>query len=445
MTCIHHLIEAQVERTPEAVAVVWGGDRLTYRELNARANQVAHDLIARGVRPDDVVGLNMGRSLELMVALLGVLKAGGAYVPLDPQYPQDFVDYMAADSGAKVLLQGHEDFGAQPTSNPRPEGLTASHLAHLIYTSGSTGRPKGVEVTHASVVNFLASMAQILDYGAEVAVGVTGLTFDIAGLDMYLTWMRGGTLILVTRAVVLDGALLREVLETYGATFLQTTPYTWRGLLDTGWQAPAGFKGICGGEMLPRPLLDDFAAQPLRLWNMYGPTETTIWSTACEISREEFARRGPVSVGFPIANTTLHLVDGEVCIGGAGLARGYRNLPELTREKFADGMYRTGDTGFFRPEGDLELLGRKDHQIKFHGYRIEPGEVEAAIRKVAGIAQSVVLLRGDELVAYLVGEEQTLRDELARILPAFMVPARFVFLPRFPLTVNGKLDRQALP
>lgn len=484
---VHRDFERQAALTPDRVAVRWGDEALTYAELDAQANQLAHELVARGVKPDDVVGLHMRRSLELMVSLLAVLKAGGAYVPLDPQYPRDFVEFMAQDSNAVLILR-HEDepdsvarpgqpelvvgrdrpWSTRPATAPDPQGLAPDHLAHLIYTSGSTGRPKGVEVPHRGVHNFVRSMVETMAFGAEepeVAVGVTGLTFDIAGLDMYVTWVTGGTLILVPRPVALDGALLRDALAKTGATFLQTTPYTWRGLVASGWQPPAGFKGVCGGEMMPRQLADDFARLGLHIWNMYGPTETTVWSTACELSPDEYDRRGPVSVGRPIAQTRIYLLNeqnlsvnpgetGEVCIGGAGVARGYRNLPELTAERFVahgnDRIYKTGDLGFFRPDGELELLGRKDHQIKYHGYRIEPDEIEIAIRRVSGLQQSAVLLQEVDgeaaLVAYLQGEGDAGRiaEDLGKLLPAFMVPARFVFLPRLPLTLNGKLDRQAL-
>ena len=492
---IHRRIEAQVARTPDRTAVTFEGVALTYRELNEQANQLAHHLRALAVGPETVVGLYMGRSIEQMIGLLAVLKAGGAYTPLDPQYPVDRLDHMVVDSRAMLVLVpeasphrgktgGRELYFAsraserawsnQPTGNPDVPGLTDADLAHVLYTSGSTGRPKGVEIEHASVCNFLDSMEEILGFGSEeILVSVTGLTFDIAGLDIYLTWMKGAHQVLVPRATVLDGALLWRALEQSGATFLQTTPVTWRGLIDAGWTAPAGFKAICGGEMLPRPLLDDFARQPMRIWNMYGPTETTIWSTACELTRAEFERMGGISggrisVGRPIRRTTIHLLDdqlkavgagevGEVCIGGDGLARGYRNQSELTAERFvrdATGarVYRTGDLGVFRPDGELELLGRKDHQIKFHGYRIEPGEIEFTIREVTGNPESLVVLRdvGGEpaLVAYLVGqagEAPTLTARLSERLPAYMVPEHVVYLPRFPQTPNGKVDRAALP
>ncbi|MBI1862055.1 MAG: AMP-binding protein, partial [Deltaproteobacteria bacterium] len=253
--CIHHLIEHQVERTPEKIAVQFEGVALTYRELNARANRLAHFLIAQNIRPDEVVGLQMGRSLDLMVALLGVLKAGAAYVPLDPQYPADRLEYMRADSGARISFTP-EDFGSQwedeSDQNPEVPDLFSHNLAHVLYTSGSTGRPKGVEIEHASVVNFIHSLIGILDFSQdEVVVGVTGLTFDIAGLDMYCAWSTGATLILVTRRTVFNGDLLKQALGEHRATLLQTTPITWRALFDAGWTAPEGFKMLCGGEKLP--------------------------------------------------------------------------------------------------------------------------------------------------------------------------------------------------
>lgn len=492
--CIHTIIERQAGRTPGRTAVVFGNKALTYRELNTQANQLAHFLKKKGVGPDGVVGLYMGRSIELMVALLGVLKAGAAYVPLDPQYPKDRLEYMAADSRAEVILmptetedhlnsaQGKELPFASPPSrrlwkdesqkNPKVSGLSSRNLAHLLYTSGSTGRPKGVEIEHRSVVNFLESLAEILEFSErEIVMSVTGLTFDIAGLDLYLTWMKGAKLVMVPRSVVLDGALLRTALKKSKATLLQTTPVTWRGLMDADWVAPPGFKALCGGEMLPRQLLDDFSKQPLRLWNLYGPTETTIWSTVCAITPEEFHARGRISVGRPIANTYVYVLNdhlkpalagcvGEVHIGGDGLARGYRNQPELTIEKFVPDpfrhgknmrMYRTGDLGCFRPTGEIELLGRKDHQIKLHGYRIEPGEIESAIRRVTGIKDSLVMLKDvrgvPALIAYLVAPKvpSHLAKKLSQLLPAYMLPAHYVCLSNFPQTQNGKVDRSALP
>ena len=475
---IHRRIEAQAARTPDRVAVEFEGARLTYRALNEEANRLAHHLRREGVGPERVVGLYMSRSLDQMVALLAVLKAGAAYVPLDPQYPKARLDHMVVDSGAAIVLipeasdhrgntggrelviardPAHRAWASERCDDPVIPDLTSGNLSHVLYTSGSTGVPKGVEVEHRSVTNFLDGMDELLDFTPdEVLVSVTGLTFDIAGLDIYLTWMKGARQVLVPRATVLDGRLLRRALEDSRATFLQTTPVTWRGLIDAGWTPPARFQAICGGEMLPRPLLDDFAKVSMKTWNMYGPTETTIWSTACLLTPEECARRGRISVGRAIRRTTLHLLeDGEVGIGGDGLARGYRNRPELTAERFvrlADGtrVYRTGDIGAFRPDGELELAGRKDHQIKYHGYRIEPGEIEFAIREVTGLPESLVVLRevgGEaELVAYLVGPPAPdLRERLAARLPAYMVPAYVVALPRFPLTTNGKVDRAALP
>ncbi|MCX6125150.1 MAG: amino acid adenylation domain-containing protein [Proteobacteria bacterium] len=492
--CIHTLIECQVAKTPSKTAVVFGAAALTYRELNQQANQVAHFLRGRGIGPDQVVGLHMGRSIEIMVALLGVLKAGAAYVPLDPQYPRDRLKHMAIDSEATVILatEGIEallpenevktisfakDCSAriwcrESLDNLSQTGRSSANLAHLLYTSGSTGRPKGVEVNHRSVVNFLEAFAEILDFSEdELVVSVTGLSFDIAGLDIYLTWMTGARLLLVPRPTVFDGDLLRKFVESSQGTFLQTTPATWRSLLDSGWKAPEGFKGLCGGESMPPQLLQDFARQPLRLWNVYGPTETTIWSTAHEFTAADYQRSGRISIGHPIANTSIYLVDenlnqvgigevGEVLIGGAGLARGYRNNKALTEEKFiahqfqsevGARLYRTGDLGCYRSNGEIELLGRKDYQIKFHGYRIEPGEIEQAIRQVAGIKDCLVILVDAAgkaaIAAYLVAPsiKPDIAANLSSLLPNYMIPKHFVALSSFPLTPNGKVDRKALP
>lgn len=489
---VHGLFEAQAARTPEAEALVFESTRLDYRTLNARANQVAHRLRALGVGRGSLVGVWMERSADMVVALLGVLKAGGAYVPLDPAFPKDRIDYMMSDAAlAVVLTQSHlaaslggqgpqavcldgdaAMLATQSDTNPAPLS-GAGDLAYVIYTSGSTGRPKGVMLEHRSVVNFLLSMHRepgITE--ADRFVSVTTLSFDIAGLEIHGPLTIGGTVVLASRATALDGVRLGELLEASRATLLQATPATWRLLLDSGWRGRPGLKMLCGGEGLPRDLADRLLATGGELWNMYGPTETTIWSTLWRVTDTQRA----ISIGRPIANTQVYVLEpsglpapagvaGELCIGGDGLARGYLHRDDLTAEKFVtldlEGLgprrvYRTGDLVRFLADGRLEFVGRRDHQVKVRGFRIELGEIETVLASHPGLKESVVHVREDtpgdqRLVGYVVPAEgvafaaDAARATLRGKLPDYMIPNQFVVLPALPLTPNGKVDRKALP
>jgi surfactin family lipopeptide synthetase A len=489
--CLHELIEAQVERTPDAVAVTFEDQQLSYRELNARANQLGHYLQKLGVGPEVLVGICVERSLEMLVGLLGILKAGGTYVPLDPNYPKDRLAFMVEDSGLKVLLtQEHlraklSEFPAESIClDSQSKALSQESFqncssqvephnsAYVIYTSGSTGKPKGVQISHRSLVNFLTSMQAKPQLSAkDTLLAVTTISFDIAGLELYLPLTVGGRVVLVSREIAADGQRLREKLATSGVTCMQATPATWRLLLESEWQGSKGLKILCGGEAMPRELMNRLAARASSVWNMYGPTETTIWSTMHEVTSTD----GPIPIGRPIANTQIYILDkclqpvpvgvpGELYIGGTGLARGYLNLPELTAERFIPNpfaepgarLYKTGDLARFLPSGDVEYLGRTDHQVKIRGFRIELGEIEAAISEFPSVRQVVVVAREDapgdkRLVAYLVPADAEkfqaaqLRDFLKRKLPEYMVPAAFVFLEALPLSSNGKVDRRALP
>ncbi len=473
---VHSLFEAQAKRRPEAPALCFEGRTLSYAELNAAANRVAHLLRSLGVAPGALVGVSLERSVEMIVALLGVLKAGAAYVPLDPAFPQDRIDYMVADAKLAVVLTQESlaaaPLAGQPSDDPAPRA-GPDGLAYVIYTSGSTGRPKGVMLEHRSVVNFLASMQREpgLREG-ERFVSVTTLSFDIAGLEIHGPLSSGGTVVLASRATALDGRALAALLERERADLLQATPATWRLLLDSGWRGRAGLKMLCGGEALPRELAQRLLALGGELWNLYGPTETTIWSTAWRVTDASRA----IPIGRPIANTQCYVLDerhqpvpigvgGELCIGGDGLARGYLGREELTAEKFVTielpglgkrRVYRTGDVVRWRANGALEYVGRRDHQVKLRGYRIELGEIEAVLATQAGVRDNAVQVRedtpGDErLVAYVVAAEgaapdtEALRTALREKLPEYMVPNRFVLLAALPLTPNGKVDRKALP
>ena len=489
--CIHQLFEAQVEQTPDAVAVVFNNEQLTYRELNKRANQVAHYLKTLGVKPEVLVGICVERSLEMLVGLLGILKAGGAYVPLDPAYPQERLAFMLSDSQTSVLLtqqqllerlpkhQAHvvcldtdwETISKNSKENP-VSSATSDDLAYVIYTSGSTGKPKGVQIAHGAVVNLLKSMEREPGLTeSDTLLAVTSISFDIAALELYLPLIAGGRLVLVSREVTTDGRQLGEQIADSGASVMQATPATWRMLLATGWQGTSQLKILCGGEALSRDLAEQLLEKGASLWNLYGPTETTIWSTACKVEANKLSK-SLVPIGRPIANTQVYLLDsfgqpvpigipGELHIGGAGLARGYLNRPELTAEKFiphpAGGrLYKTGDLARYLPDGTIEYIERIDHQVKLRGFRIELGEIEAVLRQHPTVEQAVVIAREDEpgnkrLVAYIVGQTSSeditheLRSFLEKKLPSYMVPSAFVMLEALPLTPNGKVDRRALP
>jgi amino acid adenylation domain-containing protein len=488
--CLHQLFEAQAARTPEATAVIFEDVALTYQQLDERANQLAHHLRSLGVGRESLVGVLLERSEQMVVSVLAVLKAGGAYVPLDPSYPHERLRFMLEDSGARVLvtqeslaelvsgvaaevvsLDGDAALisgrgGAAVSSCVRPD-----NAAYVIYTSGSTGRPKGVVVSHRNVVNFLTSMAErpgLTD--SDVLLSVTTLSFDIAGLEIYLPLVKGARVVIAGREAASDAAHLDDLMRRSGVTVMQATPATWRLLVESKWDGRDGLKILCGGEALPADLAARLLERCGELWNLYGPTETTIWSSVSKVTRAADSS----SIGKPIANTQIYVLDalmspvpagvaGELYIGGDGLAHGYLNRPSLTAERFVpdpfggDGgrLYRTGDLVRYLADGRIEFLGRIDHQVKVRGFRIELGEVEAAIRTHAAVRDCVVVVRESEggdrrLVAYVVAEGDgasaaELRAHLKERLPDYMSPAAWVTLEELPLTPNGKVDRRALP
>ncbi|MBU7581849.1 MAG: amino acid adenylation domain-containing protein [Nostoc sp. TH1S01] len=494
--CIHQLFEAQVEKTPDAVAVVFENQQLTYRELNQRANQLAHYLQKLGVRPEVLVGICVERSLEMIVALLGIFKAGGAYLPLDPSYPQERLKFMLEDSQISVLLTQQNLLTTLPPNcaqiicldsdwesiaayqnNSINSNVNSSNLSYTIYTSGSTGKPKGVQITHSSVLNFLTTMQQKLQLtNVDKLLSVTTLSFDIAVLEIFLPLTTGAKLILVSREIATDGRQLLQQLNNSAVTIMQATPATWRMLLDAGWEGNAQLKILCGGEALPQNLASQLRQKAASVWNLYGPTETTIWSTIHQVDEHEAF----VPIGCPIANTQIYILDkhlqpvpigvpGEIYIGGAGLARGYFNRPELTNEKFipnpftpATLLYKTGDLARYLPNGAIEYLGRIDYQVKIRGFRIELGEIETILTQHEDVQVSCVIVREDNpgdkrLVAYIVAKTgnlsstnnseliSQLRKYLKENLQEYMVPSAFVLLEKLPLTPNGKIDRRALP
>jgi amino acid adenylation domain-containing protein len=487
--CLHELIQGQADNTPDAVAVEFRGQQLTYAQLEARANQLAHYLLALGVEREVLVGICVERSLEMVIGLLGILKAGGAYVPIDPAYPAQRQEYMLTHSQASVVVTQQALCGQLPLGDASVVCLDSdsskiaampdeapviacdpAQLAYVIYTSGSTGKPKGVQISHRALVNFLLTMRQEPGLTAsDVLVAVTTLSFDIAGLELYLPLITRARVVIAPAETSSDPRALAELLQQSGATVMQATPTTWRLLVDSGWNRGAPLKALCGGEALPVPLAEQLVELGVELWNMYGPTETTIWSTCARVRKGE-----PITIGRPIANTSLYILDarmnpvpvgvaGELWIGGDGLARGYRGRPDLTDERFvADPfpsspgarMYRTGDRARYRADGNVEYLGRIDHQVKVRGFRIELGEIETVLASHPAVASAVVTARRSgaeaELAAYVIAKgvpvaAPALRDFLAHKLPAYMVPSTVTALEAFPLTANGKLDRNALP
>ena len=492
------LFEAQAARTPAAVALQYEGEQLSYSELNRRANLWAHRLRALGVGPEVLVALCAERSAEMVVGLLAILKAGGAYVPLDPAYPAQRLAYMLEDARPAVLLtQQHLQAGLPAPAMPvlcldgawsgaagpaDPQRNLAcavgpDNLAYVIYTSGSTGLPKGAAVRHGGLSNFLHSMrAQPGLDGRDVLLSVTSISFDIAALELFLPLVVGARTIVAGREAAADAGQLAALIEGQGVTAMQATPTTWRLLSEGAWPRTARpLKVLCGGEALPAALAGRLLQRVPALWNLYGPTETTIWSAVRRVTAEA----PTVSIGGPIGNTQLYILDaelnpapvgvaGELHIGGAGLARGYLNRPHLTAEKFiadpygAPGarLYRSGDLARYLADGSIEYLGRIDDQVKLRGFRIELGEIEAALAGVPAVAAAVVLARDDlgdaggerRLVAYLqphagqaLPADAALRAALLQSLPDYMVPAHFMALDQLPLTPNGKLDRKALP
>ncbi|MFA6173946.1 MAG: amino acid adenylation domain-containing protein, partial [Kiritimatiellales bacterium] len=493
--CFHQLFEQQARLTPNAAAVVFEHQQLSYAELDQKSTQLAKYLQQAGVEPDQLVAVCVDRSVDMMVALLGVAKSGAAWLPMDPRYPADRLGFMLQDSQALMVLT-QADFRQQLHDIAAKAGLgdfpvisldsqwddierqaqrgdlrrqaNADHLAYVIYTSGSTGVPKGVMIRHRSLTNFLLSMAKEPGFQAgDRLLAVTTYCFDIAALELLLPLVRGGCCCICASDKLNDSARLQQEIKRLQPTVMQATPSTWTMLFHGGWRNEEGVKILCGGEPLPQELKQYFAASGSEAWNMYGPTETTIWSTVARISKDE-----PINIGKPIANTQVYIVDsnnrlapiglpGELCIGGDGLAKGYLNNPRLTAEKFIDNplkpgsrLYRTGDLARRREDGVLEHLGRLDHQVKIRGYRIELGEIESWLNRHAAIRQSVVVAReqqgGKQLVAYYVKHsdqdlpQAQLQNYLAEQLPDYMVPAIFVAVPEIPLMANGKTDRNAL-
>ena len=458
--CIHKLFESQVARTPNAIAVIFGDRTLTYQELNAKANQLAQFLKGLGVESELLVGLCLDRSLDMIIAMLGILKAGGAYVPLDPAYPTERLAYMVRDARLSVIVTQQSIATEQFTKADQTElhqnitlvclerdwksieqqdpanldsAVNSTNLAYIIYTSGSTGKPKGVQIEHASVVNLLNAICSAGEQ-SEIAIfpefrdrdtmlAVTTICFDVSVPEIYVPLIVGGRVVIASSKATKDPTLLIELLAKHEVTVMSATPATWRMLLDGGWKGSQKLKIISTGESLSRDLGDELLTKCASLWNLYGPTEITVWATFYQVR----SGKGVIPIGKPIANTKVYILDnnvkpvalgesGELHIGGLGLARGYLNQPELTKAKFIPNpftqepnsrLYKTGDLARYLPDGNIECLGRIDHQVKIRGYRIELGEIEVTLSQHSQVKQAVVTVRQEvrnqkRLVGYVI-------------------------------------------
>lgn len=489
---VHRLFEIQERITPDSTAFACDGLELTYQQLNTRANRLAHYLQTLGVGTGDLVGIYMDRSLDMVVALYAILKSGAAYVPLDPAFPGDRIAYMIDDTRLRIVLTQTQivsqlagnnaikvlvdtiwpEINALPGSSPESD-LSPENLAYVIYTSGSTGKPKGVQVPHRAAVNFLLSMKREPGITEQdTLLAVTTLSFDISVLELFLPQTTGAKTVIASQETASNGEQLLSLINQSKTTVMQATPTTWYLLIAAGWEGSEGFKVLCGGEPMPQDLAQKLSRRSAHVWNMYGPTETTVWSTCCQVREAD----SPVLVGKPIDNTQIYILNqdnqpnpvgvaGEMLIGGTGVTHGYLNRPGLTREKFIPDifnpssgypLYRTGDMACYLPDGSISVLGRIDNQIKLRGFRIELGEIEAVLESHSAIRQATTIVREDDpddkrLVAYAVlhdgyvFSEIELRKYLRTKLPEYMVPSVFVQMDTMPLTLNGKIDRRALP
>ncbi len=497
--CMHELFAEQAKQYPENIAAIYENQSITYKELNEKSSQVAAFLNHNGIKRGNLIGIFINRSLDMLVGLLGVLKSGAAYVPIDPIYPPERILYMIEDAGISMIIsrdcienklpessvqnicidrdwnkiiQGAGKATSRRNYSYFNRKIRPEDLAYVIFTSGSTGKPKGVEVTHQGLTNLLCSMAQCLDFTKDDRIlALTTICFDIAGLELYLPLITGGQVEILSTEIARDGFMLKEKLENGNATVVQATPATWEILLEAGWNMKLPIKILCGGESLSAELAYKLLDRSNEVWNGYGPTETTIYSSAGKVNRGEV-----ITIGRPIANTQFYILDkylnpvpdgiaGELYIGGDGLAKGYLNQPELTREKFIANpfdiknptkIYKTGDYAKYLPDGRVICLGRIDNQVKLRGFRIELGEIEAVLEQQPLVKKAVVVLKQDDtgyksLAACIVPEQVTdhilvneLSQAIRQVLPDYMVPSSYICMNVLPLTMNLKVDRKLL-
>ena len=491
-TC-QDLISQAAHQYPDKTALKFKDTSFTYSQLIGTANQLAALLPDQGLPERGIVALILDRSPDMVIALLAIMRSGASYLPIDPGYPSDHVEFMLEDAAAHLILTSRryesrfrgrngvlymedclEKLPAYPKEDPDTK-IEGSTLAYTLYTSGSTGRPKGVQVEHHSLFNLLTSMRVLLGVTPiDRLLAVTTICFDISGLELYLPLIVGAELVLTDSQTAKDARLLLDLLQTEKISIMQATPSTWKLMMDAGWDQPLPLKILCGGEAMTKALAEKLIRLGHKVWNLYGPTETTIWSTIKEINTVDT----PITIGWPIANTQVYILDengrpvsgdktGEICIAGEGVARGYLNRPELNAERFiadpfaeARGakMYRTGDLGAWLPNGQIQCFGRIDLQIKIRGFRIEPEEIETLLMKHAAVKDAVVTGKDDQLIAYIITKGPSAADPeisspftreikqwLRSRLPEYMLPEQLVILEQFPLTANGKVDRKALP
>lgn len=493
---IYKFVSENAGKHPDKIAVKYRESSTSYRELNEKANQFANYLIENQVSPGDTIALAVDRSPELLISLLAIMKTGAAYVPVDPEYPLKRIEYMLEDSAARVLISSNKykkQFAREGTKKivleeifpelinyPNTEPLVeikGTDLAYVIYTSGSTGKPKGIAIEHHSLCNFLCSMQKEPGISAmDKLLAVTTISFDISGLELFLPLISGAELLITDPEIAKDARELLDLIRTEKVSIMQATPSTWRMMVESNWNERFELKILCGGEALSKDLAEALLARCTSLWNMYGPTETTIWSAVKQIRDTDTQ----ISIGHPIANTQIYILDqslrpvpagrkGEIYIGGAGLARAYLNKPELTAKSFiqnpispeiSDRIYRSGDLGKFLDNGEVQCFGRIDNQVKIRGYRIELGTIEEVLNEQNRVKESLVIAREDRpgdqrLVAYVIPETGDNSPDSAQIaswkqgikelLPSYMIPGEFVILSKFPLLPNGKIDRKALP
>ncbi|MGI4751304.1 MAG: non-ribosomal peptide synthetase [Janthinobacterium lividum] len=493
-TQLPEIISESLKKHAVKTAIRFRETEISNGNLLAKANQMAAMLIEKGIRRGDLVGVSLDRSIEMIVSLLAILKAGAAYIPLDPNYPQERINYMLNDAKAGFLLINQkysgrftsaaieilqedilQEMNTYPTADPEIK-ISGSDLAYVLYTSGSTGKPKGVQIEHHSLLNLLQSIQKWPGITSEDRMlALTTISFDIAGLELFLPLIAGAEIILADTETAKNGRELLELIKTTNVSLIQATPATFRLLLDAGWKQPLPLRVFCCGEAMQPDLAEKLLPLCAGLYNMYGPTETTIYSTGKQILENE-----PITIGFPLDQTQVYIFNeankvvphgeiGEIFIAGDGVARGYLNQPELTATRFYDDpfaatlgnkMYRTGDVGRFLQKNEIEYLGRVDHQVKIRGHRVELGEIEAILARQEKVTQSVVVVREDQpgnqqLVAYVSAQDVSKNVEqqwiniwkiaLKEVLPPFMVPAQIILLDAFPLTPNNKIDRKALP
>jgi amino acid adenylation domain-containing protein len=485
---VHQLVERQAAERPDAVALRFGALQLSYAELNTQANRIARVLQQKSVKPGDAVGVCMTRSIALVPTLLAILKAGAAYVPLDPTFPASRLQAMVDDAEVAVVLTDAaasafaprtrtllllEELSyelAQVSGDNLSLHVDPESRAYILFTSGSTGRPKGVEIPHRAFENILLSMQQDPGFGpSDQLLAITTISFDIAGVELFLPLSVGGCVVLCSTEEASDPSALSALLENPAITFMQATPATWLMLVELGWKGRKGLRVVCTGEAFPEVLRDPLLSRVSAVWNMYGPTETCIYSSIKRVSAGE-----QITIGKPVANTALYILDahsqlapvgdvGEIFIAGRGVALGYRGRPDLTQDRFLDdpfvpgqSMYKTGDLGRLLPNGDVLCLGRSDSQVKIRGFRIELGEIETLISRTAGVGRCAVVAKqfGDDdvrLVAYAAPEpgarldEAQILESLRANLPPYMVPHHVVLLEKLPLSTSGKVNRGALP